>query len=191
MTSSQRWTALYVLTSLGIFPVLMPLGWSGDQDSAESGKDGKPTAVELLPLNTLIGKWTGRSKREQPGRTPDVVLSEIQIEAEWTLGGHFLKVHSKSKSSDDSVEYTQLFTYDKNEKAYLLWYFDSQGSHVFFRGSWDSRTSTFEFKSRDLPDSADLTLSLSPGQNATNAMSVGKFDGKVLFRSTSKLERVK
>lgn len=82
----------------------------------------EPPAPELKKLEFLAGKSITKGKMYEPGKPPADWSSTDN--AQWVLGGQFLRSTSKSQyagfGTEDALE---IFGYDAKAKAYHFWRF--------------------------------------------------------------------
>ncbi len=103
---------------------------------------GGPLVPETLIMGKFVGVWT-KSVEIIGGKK-----SAVDGRIDWALGNTFIQFkHTLTMDDNSKVEMLSLMTWDKTDKIYRYYQFNSKGEIVPFTGTWSEDTNTMNLKS--------------------------------------------
>jgi len=142
---------------------------------------------EHRKFEPMAGVWTGREKMHPSQWDPKGGTAEGHIRNRIALGGFIMTGdYSQEREGKTTFEGHSVFTYDKNDKCYLLYWWDSMGMPAdVFRG--DFKESNLVMTSRNAMGHFRLTYEFpGPGQMRSRMeMSEDGESWKTMFESES------
>ena len=112
-----------------------------------------PLQGELTPLlKDLVGAWDTSTEMKVGGLPVNL---KGQDDVKPVYEGTFIR--SVATNSADDRGLIQLITFDQGSKTYRMWLYDSSGTELEFRGTFDEKTKVLAWKS-ETGDAVKITL---------------------------------
>jgi hypothetical protein len=103
-----------------------------------------PLEGELTPLlKDLVGVWDTSSEVKVGGLPVNL---KGRSEVKTAYDGTFIRGVATNAADDRGL--VQLATFDKGTKTYRLWIYDSSGTELEFRGTYDEKAKVLAWKSQ-------------------------------------------
>ena len=142
---------------------------------------------ELEALSNYIGTWDVVITSE------DSPFTKGESTTKWILDGRFVEQsgHIASDDGATTLKITTLMTYDRNEKAYRMWSFLSNGETSESTGKWDAKNRTMTSIRRG--GGSTTTTTARFGENGTEEWTMVTKDqnGEVVIKFGGKNTRHK
>jgi hypothetical protein len=110
------------------------------------GQDSSTAPPEMKVLQKLAGTWKVVNINRPSKWAPEEKRTTSTDKGELILGGRFLE--RQGFDDEGNLIHTSMYTYDTEKKAYLWWFWVSNGAFGEFIGTWDAARQTLIFRPR-------------------------------------------
>jgi hypothetical protein len=111
--------------------------------AAVKADDASKRSSELQVLDRFVGTWAQTFTLRKTEWTPEEKRGTGTFSSAWILGDQFVQ---ETGQKADGNSHLTLYTYDKKQKSYRMWYFASSGQTGEVAGKWDADSNTLVWK---------------------------------------------
>lgn len=110
------------------------------------GQESTAPPPEMRVLEKLAGTWKVLNINKPSKWAPEESRTNSTDKGEVILGGRFLE--RRGFDDEGNLIHTSMYTYDMEKKAYLWWFYVSDGAFGEFVGTWSAARQTLIFRPR-------------------------------------------